>query len=112
MNGVSVSDLLPNFWFVVNSRFTPLSNVDPLLAFGSIVIALGIALLLPNLFDMTRKYQTVLVNEKQYSVIRIDPLHLSLAYRPSARWSLITGLVAAVAIICLQKTSEFLYFQF
>lgn len=111
-NGVSVSASLPDFGFFIHSGFAPLSYVDTYLACGSIVIALGIALLLPNLFDMTHGYQTVLVNDKQNRVRRIDPLHLSLTYQQSVRWSLITGLVAAVAIICLQKTSEFLYFQF
>lgn len=110
--GVSVPYSLPGFGFFIHSGLTPMSYVDPYLACGSIVVALGIALLLPNLFDMTHEYQSALVNEKQYRVRRIDPLHLSLTYRQSIRWSLITGFVAAVAIICLQKTSEFLYFQF
>ncbi len=112
VNGVSMSAWLPDFGFIVHSGFTPMSHVGNIVTYVSIVVALGIALLLPNLLEMTRGYQPALVSEKQNRVRLINPLHLSLTYRLSVRWSLITGLVAAVAIICLQKTSEFLYFQF
>jgi D-alanyl-lipoteichoic acid acyltransferase DltB (MBOAT superfamily) len=111
-NGVSVPVSFLGFKSFIHSGLTPLSNVDPIVAGVSILAALGIALLLPNLYDMTRHYQTAIMNEKQFQITRIEPFHLSLTYRQSIKWSLITGIVAAVAIICLQKTSEFLYFQF
>ena len=111
-NGVSVSTSLPDLGFFVHSGFAPLSNVGTFLAFGSIVIAMGIVLLLPNLLDMTREYQTALVSEKQYRVKLIDPLIFHISYRLSNRWCVIVGIVAAIAIISVQTTSEFLYFQF
>ena len=112
LNGVSVSPFLPDFGLFVHSGFAPLTNVSTFLACGSIIFALGIALLLPNLLDMTREYQTALVKEKQYGVKRIDPLKFLISYRPSIRWCVIVGIIAAVAIISIQTTSEFLYFQF
>ena len=110
--GVSVPGFLPEFGFLVHSGITPLSNVSPVVAGVGIVVALGIALLLPNLFDMTQEYQTALVNEKQYRIKRIDPLGLHISYRLSVRWCVIVGIVAVIAIISVQTTSEFLYFQF
>lgn len=115
VNGVSVSASLPvssHFGFIVYSGFTPLSNINPLIIVVSIVLALGIALLLPNLYEMTREYQIVLVNAKQYKIQLIDPLRVHVSYRLSNRWSLIVGIIAAIAIISVQTTSEFLYFQF
>ncbi|GAB6286364.1 MAG: MBOAT family protein [Methanoregula sp.] len=112
MNGVSVSPVIPGFGILVHSGFAPLSNVGTVLSFGGIAIALAIALLLPNLIDMTRSYQTALVSEKQYRVKLFEPLKLRVSYQLSNRWCVIVGVVAAIAIISVQTTSEFLYFQF
>lgn len=112
-NGVSVPVwLLPGYEILAHSGFIPLSNVDFTFAALSVGGALIIALLLPNLLDMTREYQTALVSEKQYRIKRIEPLKLQISYRPSIRWSVILGIIAAVAIVSIQTTSEFLYFQF
>ena len=115
LNGVSMSDWvpLPDFGFIVHSGFTPLlGKLDIAVVGGSMLMALGIALLLPNLLEMTQEYQTALVSEKQYRVNLIDPLKFHISYRLSNRWCVIVGIVAAIAIISVQTTSEFLYFQF
>lgn len=90
----------------------PLSQADPVAAFVSIAAALGICLLLPNLYDMARDLHPTLAGEKQSRVRRIDPLGLHISYLPTRAWSVIVGLVAFLSIISLQTTSEFLYFQF
>jgi len=111
-NGVSVAKSLPDFGLFIHSGFTPLSHVNAVTASGIIVISLGIALLLPNLLEMTRGYQTALVSEKQYRVKLIQPIKFQVSYCLSTRWSVIVGIVAVIAIISVQTTSEFLYFQF
>ncbi len=107
-NGASA----PTSSAIVHVGLFPLSNVDPALAVVSIAAALAIALFLPNLYDMTRDFQTALASDKQYRIQRIDPLRLRISYGLSTRWSAIVGLVAFLAIISVQTTSEFLYFQF
>jgi alginate O-acetyltransferase complex protein AlgI len=111
-NGIGLSPWFPGAGLFTSSEFTPLSHVSMVLALGIILGALGIALLLPNLIDMTQEYQTALSSERQGRVRRIDPLGLRISYRRSVRWSVIVGIVAAIAILSLQATSEFLYYQF
>ncbi len=111
--GVSVPVwVLPDNTAFIHLGFAPMSNINISVAGISITTALGIALLLPNLLDITREYRTALVNEKQLGIMRIDPLNLRIQYYLSIRWCVIVGIIAAVAIISVQTTSEFLYFQF
>lgn len=111
-NGVSVPVSFPDMGIFLHSGFLPLSDVDVTFACAAIVIAMGIALLLPNLYDMTGEYQTALVSPRQCTIRRIDPLKIPVTYCLSVRWCIILGIVAAIAIISIQTTSEFLYFQF
>ncbi|MEN6342279.1 MAG: MBOAT family protein [Methanospirillum sp.] len=111
-NGVSMPPFVPGFGSIVHSGALPLSNVNPVVAVVSIAAALGIVLFLPNLYDMTRTFETALASHKQYQVRRIDPLGLRISYGLTSRWSVIVAVVAFVAIISVQTTSEFLYFQF
>lgn len=112
LNGISVPSSFSGPGMFMPSGFTPLSNVDPLFAGAGIALALGIVLALPNLYDMTREYRTALVCDKQRKIRRIDPFNIEITYVISVRWCVILAIVAACAIISIQTTSEFLYFQF
>jgi len=110
--GISVPVSMPDFGLFIHSGIAPMSNVSGSFAGTGIIIALGIALLLPNLYEMTQKYQTALIGKKQYRVKLIQPIRFPLSYTISVRWCVIVGIIAAIGIISVQSTSEFLYFQF
>jgi D-alanyl-lipoteichoic acid acyltransferase DltB (MBOAT superfamily) len=112
-NGISVPAwLFPESTLFFHNGFMPVTYIDPVYCLACVGGALGIALLFPNLIDITRNYQTALVREKLFGITRIKPLNLPVSYQISLRWSIIIGIIAAVSIISVQTTSEFLYFQF
>jgi hypothetical protein len=111
-NGVSMPLLLPKFWFFTHQGTTPMSNVNSTFACIAILIAAGIALLLPNLYDMTRGYEMALISGRQFVVRRMELVILPVSYSISWYWCVFVGIVAVIAIISVQTTSEFLYFQF
>lgn len=109
--GVSIPLFLPDLGLFVHNGIINMAKIEEMKSSVIVLIALSIVLILPNLKDMTRVYRTALVTEK-HDIVLINLLPLSINYRNSVRWSLITGLVAAAGIVSLQRTSEFLYFQF
>lgn len=112
-NGISVSSwFFPDGGFLIHGGFMTVTYIDTLFAVLCVGGALFIAFFLPNLMDITSGYETALISEKLRRVVRIQPLKVPLMYHPSIRWSIIIGIIAAISIISVQTTSEFLYFQF
>lgn len=110
--GVSIPQSLPDFGLFIHSG---LINVAPVKGNSALLIVgagLAISLLLPNLYEMTEGYHTVLVNDKQSSIKIIEPFKTRILYQQSMVWAIIVGFVAVIAIISMQTDSEFLYFRF
>ena len=76
-----------------------------------VAIGLIIALIFPNLTEITRETH-VCNSERLFGIKQIELFTMPIQFRPSLRWCVFIGLIAACGIISLQTTSEFLYFQF
>ncbi|MBA3710679.1 MAG: hypothetical protein H0W83_17880 [Planctomycetes bacterium] len=68
-----------------------------------IVALLLIALFVPNSQEIMRLSQPSLSPVESESRI---------VWRPSFRWAIVTGVVLVMTFMCLNRVSEFLYFQF
>ncbi len=73
-----------------------------------IPVLFALALYAPNTQEIMRRYRPA------WERITLPPraLHRVWTWRPTAGWSLVAGVVGAVAITHLWRSSEFLYFQF
>lgn len=103
---ISAADIL---WNETPVMIAPAENVINIFIIG---IGLAIVLFLPNLIEMTQQFQPALIDQRLYRVKKINPLNISFSYRQSVKWGFIVAIVAASALVSLQTTSEFLYFQF
>ncbi len=110
--GVNLPTWMPDTGYFLNFNFIALSPVESIFAIGIVCISLAISLCLPNLVEMTRHQYGPIIHPSQKKIRLIKPINFPLIYTPSVRWSIITGFIAVCAIISLQTTSEFLYFQF
>ncbi len=112
INGISISAGLPHLPFAVNDGLETMNSLGGMIGYLSIIISFLIAMLLPNLSEITRNYSVVLASKKQFQVELFKPINIPINYRLSLIWTLFTVIVAVCAIISIQTTSEFLYFQF
>jgi len=112
LNGINMPNTVPDLGFFTHSGILPLSNASSTIAILGISISLFIALLLPNLYQLTKNYETAIINQKQYRVKLINPINISLKYSLSIWWCILVAIIAVLGIISVQSTSEFLYFQF
>jgi D-alanyl-lipoteichoic acid acyltransferase DltB (MBOAT superfamily) len=65
----------------------------------------AVALLAPNSQQIVGRFRAALDFDPRYAARR-------LAWRPSPRWAVTMGIVAATGTLALSQVSEFLYFQF
>jgi hypothetical protein len=80
------------------------------------VISLLLAvLLMPNTQQIMSRFEPALRiyrSDSKYEIRLGERLTSRLLWQPSAGWSLMIGVVAALGILALTSISEFLYFQF
>ena len=79
---------------------------------GSLLI---VVLLMPNTQQIMSRAEPALRiyrSDNKYEIRLGERLSSRLTWRPSAGWSLMIGLVAALGVLALTSISEFLYFQF
>ena len=122
LNGIAITRFLPFSDFFsqlpmvdIYISFMPLTaqHVEP--AVLAIFVAGGVAFFLPNLMQITKEYSPTLHGKGLEKVTQIDLapwLTKRIQYHPTLRWGMIMSIVAVAAILLLNKTSEFLYFQF
>jgi len=78
-------------------------------------MAIGVAFFLPNLVQITRDYSPTLHMKGSEKVTQIDLapwLTERIRYHPTIVWAVIVGVIGLTALLLLNKTTEFLYFQF
>ncbi len=74
-----------------------------------IFASLSIVLFMPNVLELTAKYNPALeINEKSIE----SRLVQYIQWNPSYLWALFVSLIAIISILEMVKVSEFLYFQF
>jgi hypothetical protein len=72
-------------------------------------LALLFVLILPNTQQIMAKFRPAI--ETYHNEITTNGVKY-LQWKPNKIWAIGTGLVAAISILCLNRVSEFLYFQF
>ncbi len=80
-----------------------------------VISLLTIALFAPNTQQIMANFEPALTpypSNGRYQINPIDKLESLASWRPSARWAVITGVIAALGVLALSSVSEFLYFQF
>ena len=82
-----------------------LAAVDPFGA-GMLVLAAGIAFLLPNTNEIILHLETRFANKP--TSVSLLPVQWS----PSVRWGVATGILLALCILCMDKPQDFIYAQF
>ncbi len=76
---------------------------------------LFIALFMPNTQQLMKRFRPALSRHRTAPGAAIDVAPRALArvfWKPSLRWALFSGAVAALGVLALTSVSEFLYFQF
>lgn len=66
------------------------------------------AVFVPNIIQMTQKYNSGLFNKNQRTLLSVS----KLCWRPSCFWGIAFGLMATISLLFMSHVSEFLYFQF
>ncbi len=82
-----------------------LAAVDPFGA-GMLVLAAGIAFLLPNTNEIILHLESRFANKP--AAVSLLPVQWS----PSVRWGVATGILLALCILCMDKPQDFIYAQF
>ena len=79
-----------------------------------IVVPLAIVLLAPNVLDMMRAYGPAITLPAARPVASGWPgvLQQALVWQPTRGWAVLSGALAAMAVLTLTKVTEFLYWQF
>lgn len=111
LNGISVPKGMPGFDMFAHAGIFTISPVSGFMVIY-VVIGLFIVFFLPNLYEIAGVFSSPLIKEKQLKIARIDPFQIRVTYRQSIRWIVLVAIVASAAIIWIQTTSDFLYFQF
>jgi alginate O-acetyltransferase complex protein AlgI len=91
----TISDLARQFSFDI----TPMGKILPLL-----VLLLGWIFLMPNLQQVMQGLP--------YATNHLPQPATRLVWRPNYRWALLTALALAAALMGIQETGQFIYFQF
>jgi len=122
LNGIGITPSIPfsNYLlqmpsFQSNMTLMPLTHQAVELVLFGIAAVMVVAFFLPNVVQITRNYSPVLHEKKLETVTQIDLmpwLTERIQYRPTVGWGIIIGIVAVIAVLCLNKATEFLYFQF
>lgn len=84
---------------------SPLTGIEPL-AYTLLTAAAAIAFLLPNSGEL------LLFAEKTYQHHRPAASLLPLGFARNRRWGVALGLLLALALLSMEKSSEFIYAQF
>lgn len=84
---------------------SPLAGIEPL-SYALLVGAAAIAFFLPNSGEL------LLFAEKTYQGHRPAASLLPARFRPSPGWGVALGLLLALALLAMEKSSEFIYAQF
>ena len=121
-NGVGItgsvpfSDYLAQLSVVtVHITLMPLSNQAVEFVLFVIASAMCIVFFLPNLVQIAKDYSPTLYERGLEKVTQINfaPwITERIRYHPTIQWGIIVGVVSLVAVLFLNKTSEFLYFSF
>ena len=81
-----------------------------------IVVPLAMVLFAPNVLEVMRAYGPAIggpaATPKPPTAAGWRPLGEVVAWQPSASWAVLTGALAAMAVLTLTKVTEFLYWQF
>lgn len=83
----------------------PLAGIEPL-SYALLAVAAIIAFMLPNTGEL------LLFAEKTYQSHRPAPSLLPSDWAPNLRWGMALGLILALALLSLEKSSDFIYAQF
>jgi hypothetical protein len=76
---------------------------------------LAVVLVIPNTQQVMARFEpalSVYASSERYGICLGRILASRLLWKPSAVWSVITGILAALGVLALTSISEFLYFQF
>ena len=101
---------LPHGWSSAVGRadgMFPNTTVDWNMGVIAIFASAGIALIMPNVFDLYHKHLPADVNQR----VPRDEAPLFL-WNPTLRWAVVSVLLLGYALLALNEPSEFLYFQF
>ena len=88
---------------------------DFLFTYLWVISLLLVVLLMPNTQQIMSRFEPALRiyrSDSKYEIRLGERLTSRLLWQPSAGWSLMIGVVAALGILALTSISEFLYFQF
>lgn len=79
------------------------------------ITLLTIVVAMPNTQQILQRFEPALqrYRTEEASELRLlQRLHSALSWKPSSRWALATGVIAALGVLAMSRISEFLYFQF
>lgn len=93
--------------------FTANVGIPQKYSLAAIAVLLFIAVFMPNTQQWMRRYNPALetphLPPPSDAGERIAARH---GWSPSARWSVLAGLTAAICVLCMTRVSQFIYFQF
>ena len=122
MNGIGITPSIPLSDYLlqipiisINTTLMPLTLQAVEFVLLAIVVAMAVVFLLPNLIQVTREYSPALHAQNTEKVTQMDLvpwLTERIWYHPAIGWAGIVGVIGLIAVLLLNKTSEFLYFQF
>jgi len=77
-----------------------------------IAILLLIAVVFPNSQQIMGPFNPALEKVQSNHTSLVNRLIVHCQWRPGFVWSVVTGLLAAICVLCLTRVSQFIYFQF
>jgi len=66
----------------------------------------------PNTQQLMNRFEPALEEHVISEQKPLLPWMQKIQWRPSVRWAIVIGIIAAVTLLSLSRVSEFLYFQF
>jgi hypothetical protein len=95
-------------FYGLHSSLTPNVGIPASNIIFSVIGAMFVAVVLPNIIELIEYRPVIDVNKK----IVGTHFHKYLQWRPSRIWAFLLGVALLLCILGFRQTSEFLYFQF